>query len=294
VATVGTNSAAVLRCADGSTISMSADTALSVLDQGRRVVVRRGGVSADVRPAADNPAAVSLCTAMAAVSSDGGAVVAVGAETDATEVQVQNGQVSVSGTAGEQIAEVCGGELLTVRGDGVHTKRPIRRVPSGYELDLSGPLPEGWHVGCREETADGPAVFPQFWYDPYHAAVLSQIRSHKMWTRGLVRIHPDSLVRFRYQADQGGRGQMCLCVRTETSSRTVTGVLEWNDGFEGCRSGQWRTVEVRGDALLDSKESPKFDPPWIAFLLIFNTYDVDIGLRVGEFRVSRPGVRDDG
>ena len=294
VATVGPGSAAVLRCSDGSTVSLSAESAVAVAGTGSRLIVRRGGISADLRPADDNPAAVTLSTAVAAVTSGGGAVLAVGAEAAATDVQVINGQVNVSGTRGERIALVRGGELLTVRADGEHTKRAVPRVPTEYALDLTTALPEGWHVGFREETADGPAVRPQFWYDPYHAAVLSQIRSHKAWARGLARLHPDSLVRFRYQADQGGRGQVCLVVRTETTRTPLTGVLEWNDRFEATRAGEWRTVEVRADALLDCKEVPKFDPPWVAFLLIFNTYDVDINLRVGEFRVSRPGARDGG
>jgi hypothetical protein len=41
--------------------------------------------------------------------------------------------------------------------------------------------------------------------------------------------------------------------------------------------------------MLDDSEAPKFAPPWVAFLLIFNTYTEDVGLRVADFRVTRPG-----
>jgi hypothetical protein len=39
-----------------------------------------------------------------------------------------------------------------------------------------------------------------------------------------------------------------------------------------------------------NKHAPKFDAPWVAFLVIFNTYTADLGLRVAEFGVTRPEV----
>jgi hypothetical protein len=46
--------------------------------------------------------------------------------------------------------------------------------------------------------------------------------------------------------------------------------------------------------MLNNKEAPTFSAPWVGFLLIFNTYAEDIGLRVADFRVSRPGGPADG
>jgi hypothetical protein len=37
-----------------------------------------------------------------------------------------------------------------------------------------------------------------------------------------------------------------------------------------------------------NKNQPKFDAPWIGFLLIFNTFEPDVGLEVAEFRVEPP------
>ena len=38
-----------------------------------------------------------------------------------------------------------------------------------------------------------------------------------------------------------------------------------------------------------NEHAPNFGPPWVGFLVIFNTYTADLGLRVAEFRVDPPG-----
>lgn len=41
--------------------------------------------------------------------------------------------------------------------------------------------------------------------------------------------------------------------------------------------------------MLNNKHAPKFGPPWVAFLIIFNTYQEDLGLRIAAFHVLPPG-----
>jgi len=69
-------------------------------------------------------------------------------------------------------------------------------------------------------------------------------------------------------------------------------MLEWNGTFAAASPGEWRWVEVRAaDMLLPpNKHAPKFGPPWVALLLIFNRYTVALGLRVAELRVRPPGA----
>ncbi len=69
----------------------------------------------------------------------------------------------------------------------------------------------------------------------------------------------------------------------------ATGVLEWNGRFTAGGPGGWQTLSIRASDMLDCREAPKFGPPWVAFLMIFNTYSSNLGLEVAEFRVSRPG-----
>jgi hypothetical protein len=81
-------------------------------------------------------------------------------------------------------------------------------------------------------------------------------------------------------------------MRGSRPGKPQTGVLEWNGDYQACLPGQWRTVVVRAADMLNCKEAPAFGEPWVAFLLIFNTYDADIGLCVADLRVSRPGGRE--
>jgi hypothetical protein len=103
---------------------------------------------------------------------------------------------------------------------------------------------------------------------------------------GLFRVCPDSTVTVRYRVHTTGAGQVCLVTRTEGLKDAATGVLEWTGRYQ---AGGWRSLVVKVTDMLNSKEAPKFGAPWVAFLMIFNTYGSDLGLEVAEFRVSRPG-----
>jgi hypothetical protein len=162
-------------------------------------------------------------------------------------------------------------------------------TPDEFAWDLTRPLPDGWQVGTRRRTAEGPVVEPEFWFDPYHQARMSQIRSNKEWACGFFRLLPDSILRVRYWVDRPGPSQMCICVRTARSRSADTGMLECNGAFAEARPRQWQWLEVPAQDLLDNLHTPTFGPPWIGFLVIFNTYEVDLGLKVAEFRVTRPG-----
>lgn len=287
VSTVGPTSSAVLELADGSTLCLSADTTVAVA-AGGRVVLEQGGATADLRaPVNGRPVAVG--TPLVELVTGDGADVDLSTGGRATELTVQRGQVAVSDHAGGVVSAVRDGELLTVGANGGRSVRPTPVVPDKFALDIADRLPEGWRVGAREVTPAGPVVVPELWYDPYHSAYLYQIRSHHQWARGLVRLFPDSVVSVTYRADRPAGGQVVLVVRRPRSSFKDSGCLEWNGRFEGCRPGEWRTLTVRAADMLNNREAPAFAPPWVAFLVILNTYSEDIGLRVADLRVTRPG-----
>jgi hypothetical protein len=50
----------------------------------------------------------------------------------------------------------------------------------------------------------------------------------------------------------------------------------------------WQTLEIPAADMLNNRFAPKFGSPWIGFLLIFNTYETDLGLKVAEFRIVPP------
>ena len=285
--TVGPTSSAVLVLVDGSTLCLSADTTVSVDDAGGRIVVNQGGATADLRPTAADRPPVEVGTALVALTTTGGADVDLSNGGRETEVTVQRGRVMAERDG--VTTHLRNGELLTVAVDDKPAVRPTPILPDNYVLDFSERLPEGWKVGTREETPHGPELVPTPWYDPYHSARMHQIRSHQSWVRGLVRLFPDSVVSFRYRADRTGDGQVVLVSRRPKSTFKDCGCLVWEGLFLATPAGEWQTVRVRAADLLENKEGPRFAPPWVCFLLIFHSYTEDLGLRVADFRVTRPG-----
>lgn len=288
VVTVGPTSSAVVELPDNSTLCLSADTVLSVSEGGGRAILHRGGVTADLRPSADDPPAMTVGTPQVSLTTGGGAEVDLSCGGRVTEVLVQRGRVAVADREGA-VTEVRDGELLTLDAYNGLSLRPTPILTDNFVLEFTERLPEGWRVGHREEANTGVVIAPELYYDPYHAAKLYQIRSHNPWTRGMVRLFPDSVVTARYRADRSADGQVVLVVRRPRSAFKEHGCLTWDRRFEMCGRGEWRTIRVRAADMLDNKEGPRFPPPWVAVLLIFNTYTEDIGLRVADFRVTRPG-----
>jgi hypothetical protein len=78
-------------------------------------------------------------------------------------------------------------------------------------------------------------------------------------------------------------------VRRDDLGSSDTGVIECNGAFADARPRQWQTLTVEAGAMLDNKHAPKFGAPWVAFLIIFNTYREDLGLRIASFQVIPPG-----
>jgi hypothetical protein len=289
VSTNGFDSAAQLVFENGSWVELSGESTLVVGDNGR-LILNRGHAVADIRPPAGPVAPRVLATLAATVVPAGRAVLSLGQMVHSTEVGVEAGRVTVASAAGGPVEVVRPWEVLTVRPDGGRNKQPFRSAPDEFAWDLSRPLPDDWHIGHREDSADGPVVRPDVYADPYYRFTeMYQVRSDKNWTRGFCRLHPDSVLRVRYRVDEPADGQVCVCVRSARLPGALTGVLEHNRAFEAATPGKWETLEVPAAAMLDCVNRPRFDPPWVGFQVIFNTYSKDIGLTVSDFRVTRPG-----
>jgi ferric-dicitrate binding protein FerR (iron transport regulator) len=289
VTTYGPGSSALLAYPDGSNLTLVGDSSLFVAPSNRQLVLQRGNANAEIRPQPAGAPGLVLATTLAALTTASGAVVGLGRASRATEVGVADGRVSVSAPSGESFGVVPAGELLTVRADGDRRKQPIPATPDDFALDLSRPLSEDWHVGRREVTAAGPVLRPELWFDPYHKAEMYQVRSDNQWARGFFRLLPDSVVRVRYQVERPGLGQVVLCVRSDHQPDAETGVVEYTGPLTPARDGSSHWLEVRANDMVDNKEAPRFGAPWIGFLMIFNTYRADLGLKVLDFRVARPG-----
>jgi hypothetical protein len=291
LATFGPVSSAVLRCPDGTDVSFTGDSEVTVLDGGSRLVLLHGTATADIPPRRVGPRSMILQTAQAALARPSNVVLTMARTRRGTEVGVQNGMVSVDSPSGQSLAVVRAGELLTVRTDGDRSKQLASAPPDTFSWDLARPLPAAWNVGQREETAQGPVVVPELWLDPYYQVEMCQIRSDHQWARGFFRLYPDSTIRVRYWVDRPGTSQIVICVRTASHSDSATGVLECNGAFAKAASEAWQTLEVKASDMFDNVHSPKFAAPWVGFLVIFNTFRSDIGLRIAEFEVVPPSSR---
>jgi hypothetical protein len=288
LSTFGPVSSAVLSCPDGTEVSLTGDSEVAVLRGGTRLVLLQGAATADIPPQRVGPKSMSLQTAHASLSRLSDVLLTMARSQRGTEVGVQNGMVVVDSPSGQSLGVVRAGEILTVRADGDRSKQLTPATPDHFAWDLGRPLPSGWNVGQREETANGPVVVPEMWLDPYYQVEMCQIRSDHQWARGFFRLFPDSVIRVRYWVDRPGSSQVVICVRTGSHSDSATGVLECNGAFSRARPEAWQVLEFKVSDMLDNVHRPKFGAPWVGFLVIFNTYRSDIGLKVAGFEVIRP------
>ena len=287
VTTVGVDSSVALICPDGTGVSLAGDSSLIVSAGVTKMMLIRGHATADIRPKPDVPP-LELATAAATVTTASGALLTLGHAVRATEIVVEDGAVNVFDDAAEKLATVGAGEMFTVKLDGVRKKQATPVTPDEYTFPMDRPLPDNWETGTRRDTADGPVLAPSWWFDQYHGTEMWQIRSHKQWSRGFVRLFPDSTLRVKYWVDRPGRGQVIACGRAARLPDSETGVLAENFVFEAAKPKQWNYLTVKASELLDNVHAPKFAAPWVAFLLIFNTYKADLGLKIAEYRVTRP------
>jgi hypothetical protein len=290
VSTVGPNSSAVLRFADGSDITVAGESAVAVGERGWNLHIIRGTATATVATPVTGAESITLTTTEASCSRLGGAVLTLSRSLQATEIAVKIGRAAVANASGDPLEVVHSGEYLTVRADGQHRKQPVEPVSERCRWDLTKPLPQGWGVGRIDTPEIGPpALVPVLWFDPYHHAQMYQIRSDHRWHKGFARLRPDSRFKVKYWVDRAGPSQLVAVVRKDDVATPDTGVVECNGAFETARPGRWNVLDVRAGDMLDNKHSPAFEAPWVSFLIIFNTYKEDLGLRVADFQVIPPG-----
>ena len=291
VSTHGVGSSVILSYPDGTTVALTGDSVVTLAGEARRVRIQQGAVSAAVPPQQAGLEPFTLLTPLVTLAGLNGVLLTLGEGARATEVEVYQGTAAAARPNGEPMDVVREGEVLTVRSNGDHRKQLVAPVPDRFAWDLTKPLPTGWHIGHRELTLDGPVVLPEPWPDPYHNyTVMNQIRSDGQWTRGFFRLARDSEIHVRYWVDRPGPSQVCICVRTPKTPSSPTGVVECNGAFANARPREWQWLKVRAGDMLNNKEAPKFNAPWVGFLVIFNTFEEDLGLKVAEFRVTRPGT----
>lgn len=291
VAIRGAESSAVLRYPDGTEVVLTGDTEATVGPAGGpRLTLARGAVTAAVP--AGQP--FTVATPEARAVANGGATVSVSRSTAQTEVGVTAGHVRVTAPDGDPLMDMSQGELGTVDPGGAARKQPVTHAPDEYRWDPHQPLPADWGLGRLTTSPGGRAFAPVQWNDPcYDMFRCWGLRSENRWLRGLYRIHPDTRYRVRYKVDRPGTAQLLAVVRTDPPDKNpnTCNVLLAPIPFEPAADGGWRTVELSATDW-EVEQNPGRLPldrpmPLVVFLVAFNTYDQDLGLRVAEFTVAR-------
>ena len=295
VATIGLDSSAVLRCEHGPSLSLMGETEAKIRDEvaGRHLSLNRGGFLAKVH--LGQPAFV-VTTAEAHLRTTSEECQFTAYRTlDHTEISVISGRVQVSTNDGQSVLQLSHGEIALVEANGMVLKQLATAAPEQYAWDLSRPLPADWRQGqvITEPSAQpyGRAVVPLLMDDPYLRRTCWQIRSENRWTTGLFAFHPDTHLRIRYRVDRTGEGQLLAVIRPDPPRPEACQVLLAPISFTATPPGVWQTVILRTNDW-QVEHSPKRGPldypqPWIAFLVVFNTYEQNLGLKVSEFAVRR-------
>jgi len=288
ITTIGPRSSALIEFATGSMLCIAAESHVLIRPASGTVFVERGGIAAtfsnegcehglEVR----SPLVDVVCRDRADMNLSTSLV--------ATEVAVQSGSLDVSHGDRREALGLVGGELVSVDSTHRPSKQGIPLIPDRYAIDPAKGLPTGWLVGSVDAEAVRPAIVPELFFDRYLKKDCYEIRSQHAYTRGLVRLFPDSTIEIDYAAAETGRGQLVICVRSIPSTLRQTAMLCWNGDWQACRPGDWKTLRLKGSELLYSDEPPAFAPPWVGFFAIFNAFERDLGLRIAGVRVSRPG-----
>ena len=289
ITTQGFSANAVLQYRDGSTICVLGDSAVAVHDDGDQIQLLQGTATASILPQSEPEGRPTLASQLVTLRKVSGAFVTLAQGALTAEVEVHHGTVAASHPSGEPMAVVGTGEVLTIRGDGEHQMRRTPPTPDFFNWDFNRPSPGGWKVGSRGETPAGPVIRPEFWPDPFYKGTeMYQIRSEQPWARGWFRLQTESTIRVRYRVKKTGAGQLCFCVRRDKLPSSETGMLEYDGDFVAAEAGEWQWLTVHPGEMLANRYSPRFAAPWVAFLVIFNTYESDLGLEIAEFRVTPP------
>ncbi len=295
ISTVGLDASAILTYPDGTAVLLTGDTVATITEAGYdpQLLLRRGAVSAEVATVPSR-SSFRLATSEGVALADGGSKLSLSRTSDQTEVSVTGGRVRLINTSSDSWMNVKTGEIATLVSRGeteIHNAHPSL---DHYTWNLSQPLPKGWELGRLLDDPSarpfGRSVVPVLWNDRFIHRTCWQIRSNNRYTQGLFYIYPESRFRVRYKVDRSGTGQLLIVIRQEPMVSHVGNVLLASIPFEPTQNGEWRTVELTTADWEVEKNIRRLPPgpfPWLAYLVVFNTYEHDLGLKVAEFTVSR-------
>ncbi len=291
ISTVGESSSARLRCADGTPLVLGGNTSVVIAGQGaERIHLRQGDLAAGARqrplrivtPEAEVEACgttLSLTSAaqqtrvgVAEPAGPGLAAVQLKRLSDGLSVPIRPGQWAVAHTDGELRPETLPSapdHLLIKFGP---------QLPSGWgagELVFDD-LPEGSEAAMRAVAAKGP-----------RGRTFHKVRTQNAWTNGLFAIHDDSWLHVRFRVERRGFFHCLVVARDRDAARRTSVVLEHNRFWQRREPRQWYTAHLPFADFRPTYPDVQIEKPLIAFVVLFDSQQADIGLTVDRFWLTR-------
>lgn len=288
---------ALLRLDDGTEISLTGETRVTCMckDGQMSITVHQGQLSANVtRQPPSRPLLIRTPNAEIAVI---GTRFAVSTDADFSELGVRQGDVRFRRLSDGETIEVKAGEYAVASRRSALKAIPWPASPDRWREDFVDGLPDGWRFGqWVDDGKTGGAVRAarQFALDG-HESKLFRVTLPKQWTRGLFKVQDDSYLTFTYKMKRPGWFHIMMGARSDDLNPSHAGNYELQSNYwEKAPADQWQTIRVPLSAFRKNQRGVQYSklplvPPRagdVAYLLWFNTGDVDRGLVIDQIAIG--------
>ncbi len=300
----GDSAIAVLRFNDGTSLTLTGDTEVSIdasveEKSGKRLDLRRGTLSAEVvHQPAGQPLMITTAIARLEVL---GTIFTVGAGVDTTTLAVEQGRVRMERLADNQVVEVATGQQASVSFDTTKRITVIARpqIPNAWQVDFTQRPPTHW---SGMWTAPVDRAIGMFSAVPYvagrdnagkpliHHGV--RINADQGTNRPFVRLHADSRVTVRFRmmrADSRTQLKVMLCMMRDGAAFGGTFFANVDPQTLTADADGWRTSVLAMSAFVPTR--PTIHPSPVGHSVTFilaNTAARPAGLEVASLAVDQP------
>lgn len=295
--TVGPQSFAVLRFADGSMLSIAGNTELSCSITGsqKRIVLHDGDVFAQVAP--QLPGQPMLIRTPKADAEVVGTKLTLFANLLATKLTVLEGLVRMKRLSDGTVINVQGGHSATASSDIAFASEPLPPVTDVWQEDFEQGIPANWELGTLvaddlpSNSTGAVRATPPEGKEDYPSGQFF-VASPRDWWRGLFRIENDTHLNFTYKVERMGWFNVMIESRSDDSAPTYSGAFVYkNPAMWTANLNQWRTVSVPLRFFhVPSQAEVKRGPPAVGDLIFrfyFSTQETDPGLIIDRIWITR-------
>jgi ferric-dicitrate binding protein FerR (iron transport regulator) len=292
VSTVGVNSSAEIRFPDGARVLLPGDSSVS-RDRDGKISLHRGYLAAEVPPRLQE-GPLYFTTPGSEVQARGTRLF-MSSSNDQTRVarpqqtESAQGELQVKRLSDGQSVAVRPGEVAVAAADHELKPKTMPPTPDTLLVTFDEGLPDRWLAGqlVTDNLPEGSkgavrAVGEVGGPRGIHHKVATQ----NAWTRGLFTIHDDSYLHIRFRVDKPGFFHVLVVAREQAPKRGCV-VLEAPMFFQNRQPGQWHTVHLPFADFRPTEPGRVIDKPMIAFIICFDSQEVDRGLTIERYWVTR-------